>query len=538
MRKRMKTNRNFNKQDIMTKVLLIGALLVLSLFFYSIVFVTFRDYQYTLFVNLYSSNQQKLSYNLLVLGIALAIVITTIIIQKKEFIFKTRLSKYMENIDNYFQVKPYRRIYLYIAYAFLFCYLAHICYLKFTEGGWGSDLIQVYHIAYSKYAHLELPQDIQLYIERYPNNLAISWYEIIIFRIFNSPRIESVYIVNTVIELTLIVAISNQMFKQTRSIIKSIVPILLLLCFIPMLTYLSFPYTDNLGVFGIFFVYLLIQMKSWQKPWLFLLLSLPTGIFLSGRANVIVAVVALTIVVMLFYNSKKQNSKLLLKKVLLGLSFIFLSLFVMSTATSMMGKGLSVDVKKSAFPASHWLNMGQDEKLLGTYNHSDALKTQEIIETEGIAKASEYNLKNAIQRFQKRTIKQNWKFFTEKISYEWSSSDFSMLKNLIVFNGVTSNKYKELTSNPKIRYLNFFLDVFTRVIYLLLMFQTIYYIRNSKKLTPEFLFLVYAFSGTIIFYMLWENAERYGFIVMPIIVFGVIYEQMRILKIKDELPQQ
>lgn len=504
---------------------------LLCFFLYSITFVTIRDYQNTLFVNSNSSMSAKRGYNFLVLGIAVCVVIAVILIQRRKSKYKITELKYCRKVDVFFQQK-YRYVYAYLLFAACFCYLSYVCYQAFTEGPWGSDLIQVYQVAYYKHFNLDIPANVQAYIERYPNNLAISWYEILIFRLFNSVGFESIYITNTCIELTFLIAIIHQMFKQTQSIIKAVAPVFLLLSFIPMLSYLSFPYTDNLGVFGLLYMYFLTQKRIWQKPWFFLFLAIPTGIFLSGRANVIVGVVALSIIAFLLYNFNKEEKKMkqIFRKVVIPLGFLFLSLFIMRNAVAVMGSSLNIDVKKNAFPASHWLNMGQDEQLMGTYNHGDALKTQELLETQGIAKVNEYNFKSAIQRFKNRTLMQNWRFFTGKVSLEWSQGDFSMLTNLLVFKSPESVKYKQLSTNPVTHMLEFYLDVFTRIIYILLFFQTVYYIRYSAKISPEFLFLLLSFSGTVIFYILWESASRYGFIVMPILVLGVLYEQGRIFK--------
>lgn len=517
-----------NKNHVYLRLLLGGSIGFLLFFLYCITFVIERDYQFALFT--VSTDEMKHMYNLILIGGALIIVCGILFFQKSEIMTHFKISRIFSKIENYYRVQSKNRIYIYVVYSFLFLCLTYFCYQKFTGSPWGSDLVQVYQVAYHKYFGLEFPLHIQEYIERYPNNLAISWYTLLIFRFFNSVQPELVYIVNTIIELIFILLISNRIFKKNKNIFHAILPIFGLLLFTPMLSYLSFPYTDNLGVFGLFFMYLIVQNRCWEKPWFFLLLAVPIGIFLSARANIVVGVVALVVLVFYLYDSKKEIKyyRKISVKAVLSIGLVIVSLLSMKMTITTLGYYTDVDIVKKSFPATHWLNMGQEEAIMGTYNHGDAMKTHELLLTEGPEKAQDYNLKSAIKRFSERRIKANWKFFTEKVSYEWSNSDFSMIKNLVVFKGVDNEQYKQLAAEKTTQYMQFHLDIFTRIIYLLLFFQTIYFFRNPKKVTPEFIFVLLSFLGTVGFYMLWEAAERYGFVAMPILILGVIYVQTTI----------
>lgn len=518
------------KNSKILNVLLCCVLIVLAVFLYSIVIPVTRDYNLSLFVNEESTVKRKLLYNLFVIGIAFLIVIAIIFMQRRLSWQKLKIK--IDKINTYINEKKRRKVYVFIVYGILFCLLSYYCSKRFSEGLWGSDLGQVYHIALYKYKGIPVPANSVAYIERYPNNIAVIWYEIIIFNIFQSPKIENIYIVNTIIELGLLLLVANQIYVQTKNIFRAFIPLVILFLFTPLFAYLSFTYTDNLGVFGTLFLYYIVQQKMWKKNILFIFLGFPMGVFLCMRANVIVCMVALVIVSIYSLGNFWQNLKTKWhKNKFISISlFLIISMLTMSGVLSFMADGLQFDIKRNAFPATHWLNMGQDDGTLGSYSHWDALKTQELLDNEGPSSASHYNLQSTIERIKKRKKSENWYFFTNKMSHEWSNGDFSIVKNIVVFNGITSVKYKALAQSKKTSVMKLHLDIFCRVIYLLATFQVIYYLFSKKRMSPEFLFVILSFVGTIIFYMFWESAERYGFVVLPILIIGVVYEQLTLFK--------
>ena len=291
--------------------------------------------------------------------------------------------------------------------------------------------------------------------------------------------------------------------------------------------YTSYFYTDTLCMpFAIIGLYLIIKsIKSENKINKIILATLSGFIFFIGLKIRIVVIILLIASSLFIFINKQINHKI---KIYLAL---FLGLVIGFIGFKIIENSFTIDLdKNAAFPITHWLMMGLNEDYTGGYNEPDHTLTFNEKTYDDKKEANIKEIKNRIKELGPIGI---IKLEGMKIARTWSSGNYGVYAKLNnTSDGSGIYEYLGGYGNTNI-FLKYTLQILKTYISLMI-FIGLYQISLKKKIEYDYDSIIYiALFGAIVFYIIWEAAQRYSLSFLPwmIIPLGLIYSNLPSLKI-------
>lgn len=412
----------------------------------------------------------------------------------------------------------------------LFC----ISYAIYDAGSIYSDLAEVLSGGKDYTTSNFLLSNTISYFERYPNNLGLLWYEIIIFKIFGI-NVFYIYSTNIILFISSLILAFVAIYKRWHSLAKANLFLISMLLFFPIYAYVAFLYTDIIAAsfFLIIFSLLIFFSKRESLPiWGIILISVTGVIGATFRANLYFVLIALIIWIVLYEKKWRKFGALIVIGIILGYSAAF------NTASASL---FNLDLHSKKFPASHWIRMGQNKESKGNYSPSDYKYTYNQINKKHNLNIAQDNLKDAITRIKVKGIRGNILFYNNKLSNAWGNGDFGVFNNLGIFsenkNTITEVRNtidpirKIKTLNPKkisvtnkAYFIRIFLNIYSRIFYIMLAIFIVNILKKRDYIHQRtFLIFTLTFVASIIFLLAWESRARYAFSIMPSLILIINY---------------
>lgn len=296
--------------------------------------------------------------------------------------------------------------------------------------------------------------------------------------------------------------------------------------------YSSYFYTDTLcmpfAVIGLYLAIKCIKTDSIKKKILFGILS---GLifFIGLKVRIVVVILLIAILALILINKEIKHKLKIYFVLLIGL---VVGLLGFKVAYSFFGINLNPN---EAFPITHWLMMGLNEEHTGGYNGSDHDLT---FNEKTYEEKKEANIEEIKTRLKELGPIGLIKLEGAKIARTWSSGNYGVYAKLNnTSDGVGIYEYLGGYGNTNI-FLKYSLQILKTYISFMILLGLVTRFRKKSD-TYHYEDIIYiALFGAILFYILWESAQRYSLSFLPwmIIPLGLIYE--RINKKEEDLSKK
>ena len=286
--------------------------------------------------------------------------------------------------------------------------------------------------------------------------------------------------------------------------------------------YSSYFYTDTLCMpFAVIGLYLIIKSIKANNTRTKLLFSIFSGlIFFIGLKVRIVVVILLIAIIGYILIDKKIVDKL---KIYIAL---FLGLIIGFLGFKVIYNYFEIDLdKNAAFPITHWIMMGLNEEYTGGYNSPDHDLTYNEPTVED---KKEANIKVIKERINELGPIGLIKLEGMKIARTWSSGNYGVYAKLNnTSDGTGLYEYLGGYGNTNI-FMKYSLQILKTYISFMIILGA-YQIFRKKEAEYDYDTIIYiALFGAILFYIIWEAAQRYSLSFLPwmIIPLGLIYSKI------------
>lgn len=296
--------------------------------------------------------------------------------------------------------------------------------------------------------------------------------------------------------------------------------------------YSSYFYTDTLcmpfAVIGLYLAIKCIKTDSIKKKILFGILS---GLifFIGLKIRIVVVILLIAILALILINKEIKHKLKIYFVLLIGL---VVGLLGFKVAYSFFDINLNPN---EAFPITHWLMMGLNEEHTGGYNGSDHDLT---FNEKTYEEKKEANIEEIKTRLKELGPIGLIKLEGAKIARTWSSGNYGVYAKLNnTSDGVGIYEYLGGYGNTNI-FLKYSLQILKTYISFMILLGLVTRFRKKSD-TYHYEDIIYiALFGAILFYILWESAQRYSLSFLPwmIIPLGLIYE--RINKKEEDLSKK
>lgn len=296
--------------------------------------------------------------------------------------------------------------------------------------------------------------------------------------------------------------------------------------------YSSYFYTDTLcmpfAVIGLYLAIKCIKTDSIKKKILFGILS---GLifFIGLKVRIVVVILLIAILALILINKEIKHKLKIYLALLIGLAVGLLGFKVIYNY-------FDINLNShEAFPITHWLMMGLNEEHTGGYNGSDHDLT---FNEKTYEKKKEANIEEIKSRLKELGPIGLIKLEGAKIARTWSSGNYGVYAKLNnTSDGVGIYEYLGGYGNTNI-FLKYSLQILKTYISFMILLGLVTRFRKKSD-TYHYEDIIYiALFGAILFYILWESAQRYSLSFLPwmIIPLGLIYE--RINKKEEDLSKK
>ena len=296
--------------------------------------------------------------------------------------------------------------------------------------------------------------------------------------------------------------------------------------------YSSYFYTDTLcmpfAVIGLYLAIKCIKTDSIKKKILFGILS---GLifFIGLKVRIVVVILLIALLALILINKEIKHKLKIYFALLIGL---VVGLLGFKVAYSFFDINLNPN---EAFPITHWLMMGLNEEHTGGYNGSDHDLT---FNEKTYEEKKEANIEEIKTRLKELGPIGLIKLEGAKIARTWSSGNYGVYAKLNnTSDGVGIYEYLGGYGNTNI-FLKYSLQILKTYISFMILLGLVTRFRKKGD-TYHYEDIIYiALFGAILFYILWESAQRYSLSFLPwmIIPLGLIYE--RINKKEEDLSKK
>lgn len=296
--------------------------------------------------------------------------------------------------------------------------------------------------------------------------------------------------------------------------------------------YSSYFYTDTLcmpfAIIGLYLAIKCIKADNIKKRILFGILS---GLifFIGLKVRIVVVILLIALLALILINKEIKHKLKIYLALLIGL---VVGLLGFKVAYSFFDINLN---SNEAFPITHWLMMGLNEEHTGGYNGSDHDLT---FNEKTYEEKKEANIEEIKTRLKELGPIGLIKLEGAKIARTWSSGNYGVYAKLNnTSDGVGIYEYLGGYGNTNI-FLKYSLQILKTYISFMILLGLVTRFRKKSD-TYHYEDIIYiALFGAILFYILWESAQRYSLSFLPwmIIPLGLIYE--RINKKEEDLSKK
>ncbi len=380
------------------------------------------------------------------------------------------------------------------------------------------EILNKYILDFAKTGNFDLIQSEyskgNVYLVRYPNNLAITFLMSFISRIAYIifgyvPRFLSVIVnciaINLGILFTVLIAqklLGNKTGFYTLGLCGA---------FPPFYTYTAFCYTDSLSLplltGGIYFLLLALKNDKKIKLYVYAIISgIIVFLGLKMKASVVFIIIDAVIYCLLKLDFKRFAS------VTLALIIGFIgSGAIYGTTVDSMHLATKEQINESRYPYTHWIMMGLKGK--GGYHSKDSQYTASF---PNIQEKTQANLKEIKNRIKQKGI--NGLIYHTGIKVLWTWGDGTYFINHHIENPVQKNFLHSIVLERG-KYHNVFYAYSSIFHLMLLFFMLMSIIKGLKNPTPTFSTFLKGLVFTIfLFLIIWETRSRYLFNFTPVFI--------------------
>ena len=283
--------------------------------------------------------------------------------------------------------------------------------------------------------------------------------------------------------------------------------------------YTSYFYTDTLCMpFAVIGLYLLIKSIKTNNTRNKIILGILSGLtFLIGlKVRIVVIFLLIAAFAYILINKK------VIKKITIYIS-VFLGLVIGVLGFKVVESNFEIKLdENAAFPITHWLMMGLNEEYTGGYNSKDHDLTFNEPTYED---KKEANIKEIKTRLSELGPIGLIKLEEMKIARTWSSGNYGVYAKLNnTSDGSGIYEYLGGYGNTNI-FLKYSLQILKTYISFMIFLGALQ-IARKKEVEYNYDSIVYiGLFGAILFYILWEAAQRYSLSFLPwmMIPLGLIY---------------
>lgn len=294
--------------------------------------------------------------------------------------------------------------------------------------------------------------------------------------------------------------------------------------------YTSYFYTDTLCMpFAVIGLYLIIKSIKVNNTRNKIILGILSGLtfFIGLKVRIVVIILLIASIGYIFINKQVINKVKIYLALFLGLIIGFLGFKGIQNSFN-----VALD-ENASFPITHWIMMGLNEEYTGGYNSIDHDITYNAPTKED--KKNE-NIKVIKERIKSLGPIGLTKLEASKIARTWSSGNYGVYAKLNnTRNGSGIYEYLGGYGNTTI-FMKYTLQILKTYISFMILLGLGQIIRK-KEIEYNYDAIIYiGLFGAILFYILWESAQRYSLSFLPwmIIPLGLIYSKMNNKEKKEE----
>ena len=390
------------------------------------------------------------------------------------------------------------------------------------------------------------------YFQMFPNNNALLYFEIIIFKVLSIFKIQlsvtnclyATIIVNILlidISIVLMYFTVRIMFDKSKAILSLIIA--MICCAFTI--YVPVFYTDTVTM--MFPIFILLCYSIWQKKinqknidLIFILMAFISVFGIKLKFTVIIMIIAILIDMVLKYDFKRYFKPI---------SIISISMIVFYLSFGLIEKNLNVfsfDISNNnkKMPYTHWIMMGMTErdsyregkKFIGWYNPDSVNYTLSYKTTDSRKNA---NVKKIKEQFKDYGVLNYTTFLYRKMLFTWSDGTYyapALLNDsLMRSESLISNLFQ-----MKGKYINITVIHNTSLMVLMYIMILIGAIKSIRKKENKINVCYISLFGVLLFFLLWESSSRYLINYMPIIIVSSmnIFTKRKRTKLKNEIVKE
>lgn len=286
--------------------------------------------------------------------------------------------------------------------------------------------------------------------------------------------------------------------------------------------YTSYFYTDTLCMpFAVIGLYLIIKCFKTDKPLNKILLGILSGFFffIGLKVRIVVAILLIAVLAYILINPKVLHKL----KIYLAL---FIGLFIGVIGFKIIYNYFEIDLdENAAFPITHWIMMGLNEEHTGGYNSIDHDLTYNEPTYEAKKEANIEEIKARISDLGPIGL---IKLEGMKIARTFSSGNYGVYAKLNnTADGTGLYEYLGGYGNTNIL-MKYSLQILKTYISFMILLGAYPIFRKKEIEYKEDTIIYIALFGAILFYIIWESAQRYSLSFLPwmIIPLGLIYSKL------------
>lgn len=353
------------------------------------------------------------------------------------------------------------------------------------------------------------------YLARYPNNIMMVLFDIVILKLFNIFHINN-YILGITIIVALIITstiiIGFYCMKTMFNYKKATLYLFICVFTSPFYLYSAEYYTDTFSMIFptlLLFFWLIISKNDNNYITIFLDILYGIILFVCFKLKITCTFVFIAII---FYELLQKHFKKLLKNLPM---ILFLFLLCTIIFNNFIENKFTSD--NSKFPIEHWIMMGLNGN--GGYSYEDVSYTNSFstLKEKKVATRSKIN-----ERLASRDLLSHFDFIIGKLSYAWNDGTYyapevlrrqpvnrNIIHEFVLEDGIYNMYYKYI---PQVMHLSMMLFILINI----------FRIFKTKDYFCYDTIPLITMLGIMLFLLIWENRSRYLVNLLPIIIMSQI----------------